>query len=73
MEIEVEAGIPAPPQTRRGVRKYPIIELGVGESFFVADGNPNSIAASACRFGRQLGRKYRTAKLAGGVRVWRLS
>ena len=61
MTIQVESNIPAPLDARHGQRKYPIVEMEVGQSFMVPDGNPNSIAASACRFGRQLGRKYRTA------------
>ena len=71
MTIQVETGIPAPLEARHGQREYPIVEMDVGQSFLVPNGNPNSIAASACRFGRQLGRKYRTAKVQGGVRVWR--
>lgn len=71
--IAIDDGIPPPKARRRGVRKYPILELEVGQSFFVKEGDPNSLAVCACNYGKQTGRTFRTAKVRGGIRVWRVA
>jgi hypothetical protein len=69
--IEIENNVPIPSQ--RPDSKYPIRALEVGQSFLALDANPHSVRVIACRLGRDLGRKFKTMKLHGGVRVWRLS
>ena len=72
--LTLERGIdPVPERTRAG--KYPMRLMSVGESFFVAgeEANFESIRQSAYRWGKRHGRTFRTARVAGGVRVWRLT
>lgn len=68
--ILVETGIPIPKQRIHTV--YPFLDLEVGQSFFVPNGNPNSMRVRACLHGKALGRRFKTAKVQGGMRVWRL-
>jgi hypothetical protein len=74
--IPIDKGIPLP--TRQSNRKkYPFDAMEVGDSFFVPkrDGENSSRQAQArvasC-FARQRPRKYTTAMVPGGVRVWRV-
>lgn len=69
--IQVETGIPIPLPATSGRRLYPWHELEVGQSFLATGGTKNSVAAGASAFGKKLGRKFRTSKVQGGIRVWR--
>jgi hypothetical protein len=69
--ITIETNVPIPRQ--RINCKYPVDDLEVGQSFFVANGNRNSISVVASAAGKRMGRRFRTAKQLGGVRVWRVA
>ena len=49
--------------------------LGVGQSVFVPDtmAAHGAVRTAVYRFARLVARKFRTEKIEGGVRVWRLS
>jgi hypothetical protein len=69
MSIEVEKNIPIPPEKKRNVYPYKILE--VGESFFVPTGKIQIVCNANYRTGKQLGKKFIARKESEGVRVWR--
>jgi len=69
--IQIESGVPIPSQ--RPNSKYPFKDLDVGQSFFAPGANPNPIRVLASRLGRDWGRKFKTMKVSGGMRVWRVA
>lgn len=75
MTVKIETGIPIPLEAAngKGRRKYPWVELEVGQSFLATGGAQKTIATGASVFSKRLGRKFRTAKVAGGTRVWRVA
>jgi len=66
----VETGVPIP-RRKQWSQKYPWHDLGVGHSFFVADGNLKSLRASASMQKTRTGHRYLVREVEGGVRVWR--
>jgi hypothetical protein len=77
--IEIENGIPLPSQSRGMKRKYPIVELEVGQSFLVVC-SPEisrkrimSVSSLCNRHARKTGFRYTCRVVDGGVRVWRVS
>lgn len=70
--IAIDDGIPAPLPVSSGRRKYPWYELEVGQSFLAPNTSTHSMTCSATHYGRRLGRKFRTSKVEGGIRVWRV-
>ena len=65
---KVEKGVPCP--GRHGI-KYPFREMAVGDSFFVPNGERNSIGVSAVKI---LGKgNFTIRSVDGGVRAWRLA
>lgn len=70
--IAIDDDIPAPLPVSSGRRLFPWHELEVGQSFLAPNRSTHSVASSATVFGRKLGRKFRTAKVEGGIRVWRV-
>jgi hypothetical protein len=69
MSIEVEKNIPIPPEKRRNVYPYKVMEIG--ESFFVPTGKLNIVCNANYRYGKQLTRKFIARKDGEGIRVWR--
>lgn len=64
----------APPSTNRGRGwKYPFGEMEVGDSF-LADQSQNwsSIRQAANMWGKRHGVRFTTARVDGGIRVWRV-
>lgn len=70
----IETGIPMPSvysaRMARGERNYPFSELEIGQSFFVKP-VMKGIPASCARRGKELGKKFTTRRMNGGIRVWR--
>lgn len=76
MTFEIEQGIPIPEPVHRS--KYPLAEMGIGESFFVPGQGyelHRKIQNAVQSFQRRdsHGRKFTTRLLPDGVRVWRTS
>ena len=72
--FEIESGIPMP---RKRGSKYPWAAMKIGDSFFVPDRpgvRRNPIRAGASIQTRKSGYKvkYKTRKVDGGMRVWRV-
>jgi len=67
--IEVDKNIPIPPEKKRNV--YPYKVMNVGESFYIPDGKLQIVCNANYRSGKQLGRKFIARKENEGVRVWR--
>jgi hypothetical protein len=65
--ISIDRGVPIP---RRG-GKYPYEELGVGDSFFVPNGESQLVSNNNWRMSKKLDRKFVCKKIDGGIRVWR--
>lgn len=74
--IPVEKGVPIPTARRVIASVYPFDKMEIGDSFFVATNNKkgrnSSIASAAYLHAKQLGRKFTTRTVEGGMRVWRL-
>jgi hypothetical protein len=73
---EIEKGIPIPPRSSDARRKYPFVDMEVGDSAFFPMGvddfqKRKQVAASAHGCARDKGRKFTVRNVEGGVRVWR--
>ena len=77
-EFKIEQGIPMPEPSPSGVRKYPMPDLEIGDSFLVPSSskkNPQKILhASAKHAGIRITVRRRKLERDGedGVRVWRV-
>jgi len=69
MTIEVEKNIPIPPEKKRNVYPYKVMECG--ESFFIPQGKIQIVCNANYRTGKQLSKKFIARKEKEGVRVWR--
>ena len=69
MSIEIEKNIPLPPEKKRNLYPYKVME--VEESFFVPAGKMQIVCNANYRAGKQLGRKFIARVENEGVRVWR--
>ena len=69
MSIEVEINIPIPPEKKRNVYPYKVME--VGDSFFVPMGKIQIVCNANYRTGKALCKKFIARKDEEGVRVWR--
>jgi len=72
VKFKVEKGIPAPKVKKGPPRKYPWLEMEVGDSFFVPGVNYNEFKTQPSNAGKRYGLKYTTRSVDGGVRVWRV-
>lgn len=74
MTIQIDKNVPLPESPRRGRNAiYPWRELGVGDSFFVADPRDSGVLRNlVCITGKRLNRKFTCRKEPGGFRVWRV-
>jgi hypothetical protein len=72
--FKIEKGVPIPP--RRGRQsKYPVAELGSGESFLVPVGafkKPQSVVSTLYAAAKRSGVKVSVRIMDDGVRVWRI-
>lgn len=72
MSYEIEKSICIPNIAKKGPkRKYPFVDMEVGDSFFLPQGT-KAISVSAAIQGRALNRKFVTRTVEGGMRVWRV-
>jgi len=69
MTIKIETKIPLPPEKRRNVYPYKVME--VNDSFFVEGGKLQIVCNANYRAKKQLGKTFIARKQDGGVRVWR--
>jgi hypothetical protein len=80
VSIKIDRGIPIPPPghfvSAHRPRKYPVDNLGRGESFFVPGKTSTQIGPILQGYSRSLGHRYVTRNVVEddvqGVRVWRL-
>ena len=71
---EIERGIPFPGTKGGRVRKFPLREMEVGDSFAAPSENATSARQSAIAFGRANGRKFATRKQEdSSLRIWRVA
>lgn len=68
--FEIEKGIESP----KSVRKYPFLEMNIGDSFFVPcedRGKRHAVRAAATYYNIAHGCKFTCRAVEGGIRVWR--
>jgi hypothetical protein len=74
MAFTIEKDVPLPEKNVRW--KYPFDQLGLGDSFFVANKDTTQMSALCKRASKRLGGRFVTAKAEkggqSGVRVWRM-
>jgi hypothetical protein len=66
-QIKIETGLPIPDRA-----KYPVAQMNVGDSFFVA-GKTSATISGALAYYRSDGVRLATRTVDGGVRVWRIA
>jgi len=74
--MEIEKGIPIPSSFTDARRKYPFVDMEVGDSVFfpLEDfAERKKIAASAYGCGRDNNRKFTIRNVEGGIRIWRFA
>lgn len=74
--FEIDKSIPIPPPSGRNNRKYPFDKMETGDSFFVPLANgksPSAVFASVKAAKRRLKINLTTARVDGGIRVWRIA
>ena len=72
--IKVEQNIPLA-DGKQWSAKYPWKTMEVGQSFYLAGGNLDTMRSGCSSAGKRLNRKFvaRRADRDGGIRVWRLA
>jgi hypothetical protein len=79
MSIQIEKGVPVPPNSRHGgAGRYPFSEMQVGDSFFLAGGTAKRIGSAAYCYAEKhnptakfLVRTIKTEP--AGARCWRIT
>ena len=75
-EFKIEKGVPVPSGYNVGPR-YPLLEMGVNDSFLVPFGGDDALAVknrvSKAVYGKHQDRKFTIRQVEGGVRVWRIA
>lgn len=79
-DFKIEKGVPVPSGRGNKNNRFPFLEMGIGDSFFVPitdtddfTGARNRIAQAATHFkNRNAGYNFTTKKEEGGVRCWRI-
>ena len=74
-EIRSDPLPPAPPRKGRskGVSKYPMAELEVGQNIIVKGVKKGTVATMIMKAGKTLGRKFVVRAVPGGWGVWRIA
>lgn len=71
-EIKIEVGIPMP-QRRYGDGAHELVKaMNIGDSFLITNKPQPNVCSQFGAIARRIGVKLRTAKVEGGVRVWRV-
>lgn len=76
MKIQIDKDIPvfAQQHPSRRERKYPLNEMAVGDSFFVAGQKTTGSAASNARtYGKNNRKRFTVRSIEGGIRIWRVA
>jgi hypothetical protein len=71
MNIEIEKNIPIPPEKKRNVYPYKIMDIG--ESFVIPQAKIQIVCNANYRAGKASGKKFIARREGDGVRVWRTS
>jgi hypothetical protein len=82
--IQIEKGVAIPKNTNSGRKRiYPLDEMSVGDSFYVACDENNldkisrSVRNTAINYTKRdtsaVGKKFTVRNVEGGVRCWRIS
>ncbi len=73
--IKIDKDVPLPNRAPYGVQ-YPLGEMGVGDSFFVASGDPGRIQNTVLLWAKRNKMKFTTRRGTedgqAGLRVWRI-
>jgi predicted signal transduction protein with EAL and GGDEF domain len=69
--IKIEKDIPLPVRNGGPQRLYPFKEMEIGDSF-LAPIKQSAASGHARRASLALGRKFTTATVQGGTRIWRI-
>ena len=68
----IEKNVPLAQKNGAGRKpKYPFRQMEVGDSFMAPGGNLKTMQTTTRLVGLQLGCKFKTRAVEGGVRVWR--
>lgn len=77
--LKIDKSVPLEANQSSSAGKYPLREMEVGDSFLLplVDGSVavtrSRVSGRAAQVGKDLGRKFVTRVVEGGVRVWRVS
>jgi hypothetical protein len=74
MAYKIEKSVPFPAKMPR--EKYPFLQMDVGDSFLVhleVGKSPSSIYAAVSAAKKRLNANFRTARVEGGIRIWRVA
>ena len=73
--IQIDDGVPMPPERNGPRSRYPFSEMEVGQSFLVGNIDArlvHSVRMAAYNAGLSGERKFSTRKTTAGLRVWRI-
>lgn len=76
MTLPIEKGVPLPTPNRRWAPKFPFGQMEIGDSFLVpleVGKSPSSIYSAISQAKKRLGIALTSARVEGGVRVWRIT
>lgn len=76
MTFKIEKGIPVPKHNTRFAKQYPFGKMEIGDSFLVplaADKSPSSVYSALSQAKKRLKINLTSARVDGGVRVWRIA
>lgn len=68
---KIEKNVPIPP--KENLRKYPVYEMEVGDSFFVPDTETQRVSRRIQKFQQRTKARFSVRKEGNGARVWRIS
>jgi len=71
--IKIETGIPIPEKKLPMARRYPWLEMQIGDSFLFPPGKAGTAYGTARSASARYGRTFVTRKTLEGVRCWRLA
>jgi hypothetical protein len=70
--LKIEKKVPLPVLRKKGPTKFPWLEMQVGDSFFVPEGNLVNLRSNASRASGVYQKTFTARAVEGGVRVWRV-